>query len=251
MTWLRADEMDPSILQRGVAIADTAPPPREAVTPRAHDLQWLGVGDFDDLSKRFPAVRRPLRRTFDRTTGGLTMSRPVISLAAAVAPARTRHRELVEAARRWSLAERSWLRPDHVALIVATWPGAIDIVVDDGTLTGPPDDAETATFWTRTLVNALLMQAIPDWCLTHSTTCPHLLPEAIWRFLDFLAETDRLHAESDPIVELRRPLRCLGQLGDDGRWDEGLGADPGPCVCFSRYTGPTYGDLRVHVVSET
>ena len=179
------------------------------------------------------------------------MSRPVTSLTAAVAPARARHHELVEAARRWSLDERSWLRPDHVALVVASWPGAVGAVIDDGTLTRVPDDAETATFWTRTLVNALLMQAIPDWCLTHATIVPHQLPEAIWRFFDFLAETDRLHAESDPVVELRRPLRCLGQLGDDGRWDEGLGADPGPCVCFVRYSGPTHGEQAARACSRT
>lgn len=170
------------------------------------------------------------------------MSRPVCPLSAAVAPTRQRHHALVEAARQWALDERSWLPPDLVALIVIGWPYAVEATCEDGTLLAVPDDAEPATFWTRTLVNALLMEGIPDWCLTHSTVCPHNLPEAIWRFVDFLAATGRLHPDSDPVVELRRPLRCLGQLGDDGRWDEGLDADPGPCVCFSRYTGATHGE---------
>ena len=95
------------------------------------------------------------------------------------------------------------------------------------------------------------MQAIPGWCLARATVCPHQLPEAIWRFVDFLAATDRLHAESDPVVELRRPLRCLGQLGDDGRWDEALGADPGPCMCFIRYSGPTHGEDAASACSAT
>ena len=92
-------------------------------------------------------------------------------------------------------------------------------------------------------VNALLMHDVPEWCERRSVAWPFALPESIWRYLDFLAATGRLDPASDPLPELRRPLRCFGQLGVDGRWDPDAVADPGPCVCYQRYEGPIYGEV--------
>lgn len=170
------------------------------------------------------------------------MSYPVQSLAESVARVRQRESDLIDAARAWALREQRWLPPDVVALIVLGWPLALRLAEADGTVVSPPTEVVPATFWTRTVVNALLLPVIPDWCHANSTVCPHDLPEVMWRYIDFLVETGRLHPASDPLPELRRPLRCLGQLGDDGRWDDRLSTDPGPCICFVRHRGPTHGD---------
>ena len=123
-------------------------------------------------------------------------------------------------------------------------------MVGDGTLTRVPDDAEPATFWTRTLVNALLMQAIPGWCLARSTVCPHQLPEAIWRFLDFLCR-DR------PTARAERPVGRVASAPEvpwSARRRRPMGRRPGRrsrgrVSASVRYSGPTHGEEVRHVPS--
>lgn len=166
------------------------------------------------------------------------MSRPIVPLSEALLPARLRHRVVLEATRQWAAEQRCWLPLDLVALVIVAGSEGSRLRHDE-----LPDDAEPGTYWTRTSVNELLMRDVPNWCSTRGSTWPFALPEAAWRFLDFLAATGRLHPDSDPVVELRRPLRCFGQLGPNGRWRPDAVADPGPCVCYQRYVGPSHGEL--------
>lgn len=161
-----------------------------------------------------------------------------LSLADAVAPFRYRHRDLVDTSVKWSLSRSRWLPPDLVALALAASTEA-----EPRTGRHTPIDALPGTFWTRPGVNELLMHDVAAWCSTRGVLYPHSFPEAFWRFLDYLAESGQLHLDSDPIVELRRPLRCYGELGPTGRWEPDDVNDPGPCVCFVPYDGPTHGEL--------
>jgi hypothetical protein len=43
------------------------------------------------------------------------------------------------------------------------------------------------------------------------------VPEAMWHLLDVLVATDALDHDSDPLDELRKPLRCYGGLDGSGR----------------------------------
>lgn len=160
------------------------------------------------------------------------MVQSVKSLADAVAPIRRRHRELVEAAQTWTLSHQVVLPVDLVVLIIAV------------SLQRDSVPAELApTYWTRTAVNRLVMTGLPNWCAAHRVPLPFDAPEAVWAYLDFLVDTDRLHPQSDPLAELRRPLRCYGQLDESGRWDPEGDPIAQRCECYCPYTGPTFGEL--------
>ena len=129
-------------------------------------------------------------------------------LAAAVAPARARHRELIEAAVEW-LAERGRATdPDHLALICAGAEYADGFV--DGEEVHP-------TRWTRLGVYHVLRCDIPNWCSMQGCRWPPELPQVMWGWFDFLHGTGRLDPASDPVAELRKPLACYGWLDQDGR----------------------------------
>ena len=70
------------------------------------------------------------------------------------------------------------------------------------------------TRWTRTDVYHVLRCDIPNWCSLHSCLWPVELPEAMWEWFDFLADTGRLDPASDPLWELRKPLLCYGGLDE-------------------------------------
>ena len=169
--------------------------------------------------------------------GGCIMNSNERALAGAVAPTSHRYREIIDASRRWSISQCCWLPPDLVALTIAA-----STLRDERSDVITPDDAAPGGFWTRQTVNALLMRDLPEWCAVHGVSRPYAFPEALWRYFDFLVATGRLHPGSDPLEELRRPLRCYGQLGPSGRWEPDDINDPGPCVCYERYLGPTHGD---------
>lgn len=152
----------------------------------------------------------PMTETFDND--------PPIEITAAVAPARAYHHAIVEAAAGW-LAERGRVTdPDHLALICAA------------SGQDPP-----RMLWTRTTVFHALYCDIPAWCRDAGCQPPVELPQALWSWLDFLHDTARLAAGSDPIAELRKPLCCVGWLDLDG-----TPLPPGaprsiPCECLLPY----------------
>ena len=156
----------------------------------------------------------------------------VKSFADAVAPVRARHRGLVAASQSWAMSQQVVLPADLVALIIAVG------LQRDSVL------AELApTYWTRLSINQLVMTGLPNWCAAHGVPLPFDAPEAVWSYLDFLVGTGRLHTESDPLTELRRPLRCYGQLDESGRWDPDGDPVSERCECYCPYTGPTHGEL--------
>jgi hypothetical protein len=160
-----------------------------------------------------------------------SQDRPPVVLVAlhdAVAPARQEHRGLVVAAAEWALGQGETLSADQVALICAATAHRWGI------------EGCSLTRWTRPGVNELLAIAIPNWCSWERCLTPEGLPEAVWQFLDFLASTDRLDPESDPLPELRKPLVCYGGLGLDGV--PRSGRSPIPCECYRTYNGPRHGE---------
>lgn len=88
--------------------------------------------------------------------------------------------------------------------------------------------------WTRTGVYQNLYADVPNWCTMHRTQRPADVPEVLWVYLSYLEDTGQFSPGSDPVRELRKPLRCYGGLGPDG-----LPAGPGsprvPCVCRVPY----------------
>lgn len=126
-------------------------------------------------------------------------------LADAVAPARERHRELIEAACAGESGHHQPTDPDLFALICA----AVD------------DDRYalydvTPTRWTRTGVVAVTRCGIPNWCSRNRCLSPDGCPEALWRWFDFLHGSGRMDPRSDPVAELHKPLACLGGLDQNG-----------------------------------
>jgi hypothetical protein len=106
-----------------------------------------------------------------------------VSLRAAVAPARRRHRSLIVAAGQWALAHGVSLPADHVAL----WAAAAGEVAGPWRASALPD----------------LVARITEWCALAGCALPPHLPESLWHLYGFLAETGRLHPASDSLIELR------------------------------------------------
>jgi hypothetical protein len=103
-----------------------------------------------------------------------------------------------------------------------------------------PDDA----VWTRGRVNHLLVCDTWNWCQMARCVYPEGVPEAVWVYLEFLADTDRLDPNSQPLDRLRDALRCAG-LGDDG---QRLPDDAAEfrCECHRPYHGPTHGEVAAN-----
>lgn len=166
--------------------------------------------------------------------------RPNHCLRDVIAPACYRHRVVIDAARRWSLAMVCWLPSDLVALTLAVHAAPSTSF----SLGDPSDEIGLGMhLWTRQDVAWVLTGGVEQWCARHHTAVPVRFPEAVWRFLDFLVATDRLDPASDPLLELRRPLRCIAELNASGHWRVGDDPDPGPCVCAEPYVGPTHGEV--------
>jgi len=122
-----------------------------------------------------------------------------------------------------------FLPADHVAL----WAAAAE---DQGTygdvdgVTGP---------WLRPGFHGFLWSTLRNWCTVAGCLWPADLPESLWRLYGFLADSGRLHPDSDPLPELRKVLVCSGGLGLDGLPNPGR--SPIPCECYRDYTGPRHG----------
>jgi hypothetical protein len=154
-------------------------------------------------------------------------------LSVAVAPARARHRALIDAAVAWQAGRAPTTDPDHFALICAA------------TGDGRTGEAASPTRWTRTGVYHTVRCDIPNWCSTQRTIWPETICEALWGWLDFLHSTGMLAPSSDPIAELRKPLACYGWLDQHGRRMPS-GAEPEiECECFLPYreTAELLGEL--------
>lgn len=129
--------------------------------------------------------------------------RPLTDLTDAVAPARKRHRELIDAACAWQTTRSRQTDPDHFALICAASESSYDEFRPDR--------------WTRVGVYRMARCEIPNWCSRHRCLWPDEMLHALWEWFDFLCETGRMDPASDPVAELRKPLACYGGLDADGR----------------------------------
>lgn len=146
----------------------------------------------------------------------------LIPLSDAVAPVREQHRALIDAATEWQVGRDRQTDPDHFALICA---GAADAW----------DDDVTPTRWTRMGVYHVMRCEIPNWCSAQRCLWPESLLEAMWEWFGFLHATGRLHRDSDPVAELRKPLACYGWLDQDGRKLSPDAPRAIECECFLPY----------------
>lgn len=156
------------------------------------------------------------------------------SLAEVVAPFRRRHRQLIAQVRRHALTHGQPLDDDVVAFVLGVRETPL---LESRRL---PIDR-----WTRRDVIDFLSVDAFNWCSQHRILLPDQVPEALWHLLGLLAATDALHDVSDPLDELRKPLRCYGVLDATGRRYEGddeSGRDR--CECYVTYRGPLHGELR-------
>ena len=158
------------------------------------------------------------------TMDGMTTPKyPLTELSDAVAPARERHRRLIDSAAAWSASHGRHTDPDHFALVCAGAENAWR----------PPD--QTLTRWTRTGTHHVVRCDIPNWCSMNSTLWPASICEDLWDWFDFLHATGRLDSRSDPVAELRKPLACYGWLDQDGRRLPQGAERQIPCECFLPY----------------
>jgi hypothetical protein len=159
----------------------------------------------------------------------------LVSLHDAVAHARRRHRGLVTAAGRWALARGLSLPADHVAL----WAAAVEYGAGYGDEYGDVDGVTGP--WLRPAFHRFWWSTLWNWCTLAGCRRPADLAESLWHLYGFLADSGRLHPDSDPVPELRKVLVCSGGLGLDGLPREGRA--PIPCECYRDYTGPRHGEL--------
>lgn len=146
----------------------------------------------------------------------------LIPLTEALGSLRDVYAHLLTAAALWQDGRERRTDTDHFALIcVATDAGFGDRV--------------SPTRWTRTGVYRVLRCDIPNWCSTHRCHWPLEVVEAMWEWFDFLHDTGRLDPASDPVVELRKPLLCYGELDARGRLREPDTPSPVECECHLPY----------------
>lgn len=197
---------------------------------RHEDEEALGLRHI----RRRVAIRQPAeveaaRRKERAGTFPVGPVPPPVPLRQALVDHRSQHKKVIAAAARWALERGTTIDRDEVALICVAdaerrrWQGT------------PPDH------WFRPDVTHLLSIDIPNWCSMARCLIPRGLPQTLWHFLEFLAETGRLAPASDPVPELRKTLVCYGGLGFDGRPREGR--SPIRCECYRTHAGPSYGGL--------
>ena len=140
-------------------------------------------------------------------------------LSAAVAPVATTMRSRIVDVRRWALAAGRPVDADVIALVLAGKTSWRDEPLDR---------------WTRIGVYQNLYADVPNWCSVRFVLLPAELPEVLWLYLSYLDGTDQFQAGSDPLRELRKPLRCYGGLDPDGR-PAAPNAPRVRCVCKVPY----------------
>ncbi len=144
----------------------------------------------------------------------------LLELSDVIAPVAAPMRSTIVDVRKWALSQGRGVDPDLLALILAgkaEWR------------------KEPVTLWTRIGVYSSLYSDVRNWCTTHSVLTPAgPIPETLWLYLSYLGETRQFAPGSDPLRELRRPLRCYGGLGADGL-PAPAGARRVVCVCKVPY----------------
>jgi hypothetical protein len=198
---------------------------------RHEDEEALGLRHV----RRKVAIRRPAdveaarRAEWAARSGPPVPVPPPVPLRQALAEHRPQHKKVIAAAAQWALERGKALNRDEVALICVAdaerrrWQGT------------PPDQ------WFRPDITHLLSIDIPNWCSLARCRIPLGLPQTLWNFLEFLADTGRFDPASDPLPELRKVLVCYGGLGFDGVPREGR--SPIRCECYRTHVGPSHGEL--------
>jgi hypothetical protein len=198
---------------------------------RHEDEKALGLRHV----RRKAAIRRPAdveaarRAEWAARSGPAEPVSPPVPLRQALADHRPQYKKVIAAAAQWALERGLALDCDELALICVAdaerrrWQGT------------PPDQ------WFRPELNHLLSIDILNWCSIARCRAPLGLPQTLWKYLDFLADTGRLDPASDPLPELRKVLVCYGGLGFDGLPREGR--SPIRCECYRTYAGPSHGEL--------
>jgi hypothetical protein len=154
----------------------------------------------------------------------------LIPLADALGPIRDVYTHLLTPAAEW----RDGRREDRARSIELDHFALICVAADRGF-----GRAVTPTRWTRTDVYHVLRCDVPNWCSMNRCLWPVELPEVMWDWFDFLAETGRLDPTSDPIAELRKPLQCYGGLDGQGQLRPDGAPREIPCECFLPYRETT------------
>ena len=160
-------------------------------------------------------------REAERKRLGLPEAAPLAltPLADAVAGVRREHHAVIAAAAAWAVARGSSLDLDVLAAVIAG--------------TG------ARTRFTRTRVGSDVTCRINNWCAFARVMTPDNVPETLWLWLNFLAETGRLDPDSDPLPVLLWPFGCMG-LDDRGeRIEDDREIE---CRCYVEYDGPTHGE---------
>ena len=77
--------------------------------------------------------------------------------------------------------------------------------------------APATTVWTQEMVTELVWAGVVRWTRQTGETLPDGIAEALWLYLEYLAETGAMDCRSDPLPALQRPLRIWSGLDQDGR----------------------------------
>jgi hypothetical protein len=209
--------------------------------PRPHDLRWWSLTCHEDdevLGRPHQRRRRPRRESAEaravrqaeavRELAGSPTARQLRPLGEVVAPERARFRSTIVAMAEWALARGRLLDRDLAALLLAA--------MDWGDIVDP-------RLLRRTDIYLLLWSHAHNWVVMKGGKEPDHLPETMWLYLDFLAETGRLHPDSDPLDALREPLQCFFGLDALGRPAEGVHRGA-PCTCHVQHIGPRHGEIE-------
>jgi hypothetical protein len=141
-----------------------------------------------------------------------------IELSDAISPVASAMRSQLLDVRRWALARGAPVDADVLALVLAAKAWLRD---------------EPVTLWRRLDVYQHLWADVRNWCSAFDDGARRGA-QVLWLYFTYLDETGSFAAGSDPIRELRKPLRCYGGLGADGLPEE-PGTPRPRCVCKVPY----------------
>ncbi len=146
-------------------------------------------------------------------------------LAAALAPARTRHRDLIEQVSDWVASNPGGapVDPDLLALV---------LLGRETLERWYPANETRGNYWTRTQTNHLLAMDIPNVCSMNRIPPPMDDPQQLWHLLNYLDAQGLFHFDSDPIEQLREPLHCYAGLDESGLPRPEGKPTAGACRCY-------------------
>lgn len=154
-----------------------------------------------------------------------------VPFGAAVAPLRARHQ--------WALAElASRHLPSGAPLDIGLAAALVELVFNRRAAISAPDSVSDSVVGVaagvvlhRPDVNDLLRVAIFNWCSLQGILVPPDVPEHLWVVVEWIAESGRLRAGSDPVSALLEPLQCAGGLDAIGRPRSADELSPVHCQC--------------------